>query len=152
MVGPVRRLLLLRLWPFTEPALRVVAALLLPPVLDARAIFTPKGQPGHLIGLCQFRKGRTGRNRAIRLIKLMSVVGHLQTSPRGRRKSALPSKPDIAAGHRQVRFGPFADMASPRQHVSSTPESGHLDSRDGASFMGREPTFSPAPLLVRSAT
>jgi hypothetical protein len=42
----------------------------------------------------------------------MSGRGHSQTWPRGRCKSALPSKPDIGAGDRRVRYGPEGDMHS----------------------------------------
>src|SRR5882757_7217791 len=49
--GAIRRLVLVVLRPFAGLALRVFASLVLPPVLDGRAIFRPQGQEEHLIGL-----------------------------------------------------------------------------------------------------
>jgi hypothetical protein len=50
--------------PLTERALRVFAALALPPVFDDRAISAPKGQQGHLIWpKLNSGRGRTGQNR-----------------------------------------------------------------------------------------
>src|SRR4051794_20434392 len=44
IAGAMLRLVLMVLRPFAEPARRAFAALVLPPVLDGRAIFAPKGQ------------------------------------------------------------------------------------------------------------
>src|SRR6516164_1570250 len=49
-VGAMCRLVLAALRPVAELALRVLAELVLPPVLDGRAIYAPLGQQGHLIG------------------------------------------------------------------------------------------------------
>jgi len=46
----MRRLVLPDLRPFNELVLRVFVALVLPLVLDGRAISAPKGQQGYLIG------------------------------------------------------------------------------------------------------
>src|SRR5215475_15850744 len=63
-VGAMCRLVLPGLRPFGELALRVFVALVLPPVLDGRAISAPKGQQGHLIGR-NLRSGRGGQNRIV---------------------------------------------------------------------------------------
>jgi integrase len=58
-VGALRRFVLVVSWPFAGLDLRVFASLVLPPVLDGRAISVPKGQEGHLIG-SNHHSGRAG--------------------------------------------------------------------------------------------
>jgi len=63
--GAMRRLVLAGLRPFTEPALRVFATLVLPPVLDGRAISAPKGRKSlSYRAEPSFWKRRTSWNRA----------------------------------------------------------------------------------------
>jgi len=54
---------------------------------------------------------RSAPNANLRTVRTTSALGHLQTWLRGRCRSALPSKPDIGVGGRQVRFGPSAEVA-----------------------------------------
>jgi hypothetical protein len=63
-VGATRCLILAKLPPLTELALRLFPAPFLSPVLDGRAISAPKGHHGHLIGH-NLHSGRaqTSRNR-----------------------------------------------------------------------------------------
>ena|SRR6516225_5436223 len=63
-VGAALRLVLPGVRPVAERALRVFAALALPPVLDDRAISAPKGQYGQLIKPNLYSgRGRTNQNR-----------------------------------------------------------------------------------------
>jgi len=62
--GASLRLDLAGLGAFTELALRVFTALLLPPVFDGRDMFAPKGQQGHLIGP-NLHSGRGERGRIV---------------------------------------------------------------------------------------
>ena len=79
--------------PFTEGDLRVFAALVLPPVLDGRAIYAPQKRV----------------NQAILSGQTIVLEGENE------QESYLPT------AQIDVRFGSFADMPSPRRHVGFTP-------------------------------
>src|SRR5262245_36795656 len=82
MEGPTGRLVLAGVRPFTELALRVFAALVLPPVLDGRAIYAPKGGQRDILSSQTFNVEGAERARIVPASQiLMPAKGHLQTCP-----------------------------------------------------------------------
>src|SRR5215469_5032930 len=92
-VGAMWRLVLPVLRSFGELALRVFAALVLPLVLDGRAISSPRVNKAILSGQTFILEGaERARIVLCRLPRLMSAMGQKQTSAHVRVMSALPPK------------------------------------------------------------
>jgi hypothetical protein len=75
-------------------------------------------------------------------------LGHLQTCIAQDGMSASPLIADIIGRGRDVRYGSFADIPSPRQHVRFTPESGHQCQRPASPLRAKADIWQLAQMFA----
>ena len=120
--GAMRRLVLVVLRPFAEPALRAFAALVLPPVLDGRAISAPRVRKGILSGQTIILEGPDQPG-------LRCLPASLMSGP-----------------------GPKPVLTASKRHFRSTPNNGHHQTGPAGPFSANRKTHAPQQLTVYSIT